>query len=77
MTFVLGIIGSIGKFFADVAGAALKWAGVFLAFRVGKRKAQQEAAAKNLEVKDEQLKHAARRPRDRSDIIERMRDNEL
>jgi hypothetical protein len=77
MSFVLSIVGAVGKFFADIGSAVFKWAAAIFAYRLGKRAAQQDAAEDALEVKDEQLKHAARRPRDRSDVIDRMRDDDL
>jgi hypothetical protein len=67
------VIGAIASF----ANAAIRWAGIFFAYRLGKRKAQQESLEDVVETKDKQLEDAARPPRSRSDVVKRMLDGEL
>jgi hypothetical protein len=70
------IIGIGGKALGAVMGwlgSAVQWFGFFMAFRLGKRKAQQEQALNAVEIKDEQLKIAARPVEHRSDVLDRLR----
>jgi hypothetical protein len=72
MSAILGIASSIFKFFTGMLDVALKWASIFFAYRLGKRKAQQEALERAVEVKDEQLKIGNRPPLHRDELIARM-----
>lgn len=72
MSWLIGVGSSILKFVLGLFDAALKWAGIFFAYRLGKRKAHQEALERAVEVKDEQLKIANRPPLHRDELIARM-----
>jgi hypothetical protein len=51
-----------------------KLAELWLAFKAGQWKRQKDAADAALDVKDEQDKIAAERPRDRDDLVRRLRE---
>ena len=74
---ITGAVAKIGGFIADLASAALKWMGVIFAYKLGKKNERAKQTEKTSEIQQEQLDVASRRPRDRSDIIDRMRDNDL
>jgi hypothetical protein len=70
------IIGIGGKALGAVMGwlgSAVQWFGLFMAYRLGKRKAQQEQALDAVEIKDEQLEIAARPVEHRNDVLDRLR----
>jgi hypothetical protein len=50
--------------------AAQAW----LAFKAGQWREQKKAAESEAEIKDEQNKIAAERPRDRDDLVRRLRE---
>jgi len=74
---ITGALAKIGGFFADLASAALKWMGVIFAYKLSKKNEQARQTEKTAEIQQEQLDVASRRPRDRSDIIDRMRNDKL
>jgi hypothetical protein len=70
------IIGIGGKALGAVmgwVGSALQYIAIFFAYRLGKRKAQQEMANDAAEIKDEQLEIAARPVQHRNDVLDRLR----
>jgi hypothetical protein len=73
ISFIVGIVGSIGKFFADVASAVFKWATAIFAYRLGQRRERQKRAEELNEVKDEQLEIISKPDADRRTLLDRMR----
>ena len=63
----------VGGLFGSLISAVAKYTAIFFAYRLGKRKAQQEQLKRNVEIKDEQLDIAARAPKHRRTLLERMR----
>lgn len=76
-TFIVGAVAKVGGMLASLANALIKWMAVLFAFRLGKKTAEAEQSEKVAETQAEQLKDAARPPRSKSQIIERMKDGDL
>jgi len=67
------ILGGIGA----ILSALAKLAAPVMAYLAGKRKAQNKALEDAKDIRDEQVEIGARRPRDRSDILDRMFDKDF
>ena len=57
-----------------LASAAERMAQLWLAFKAGQWREQKKAAQSEADIKDEQNKIAAERPRDRDDLVRRLRE---
>ena len=62
----------IGSSLASLFGDLFRWVIAIGAYRLGRRAVKQEIAEDAVEVKDDQLKIAARPAAHRSSILERM-----
>lgn len=71
--FLGTVAAKVGSFFANLANTALKWIGIIFAYRLGKRKAEQEQMEDAIETKDEQLEIFSKPATHRRGILERMR----
>jgi hypothetical protein len=56
---------------------ALRALPLVLAFLAGRARARLDAARRTSEIKDDQLDRAARRPRDRDELVRRLRRDGL
>ena len=74
MLAALGIAARfVGGLFTSALSALAKYLGYIFAYRLGKRAAQQDQLEHDAEVKDEQLDIAARSPKHRRGLLDRMR----
>ena len=64
-----GLVRAVGS----VLDVLFRYAGIIFSFFLGLRKAQQAEIQKDSEIKDRQLQDAARAPKSRKEIIERMK----
>jgi uncharacterized membrane protein YccC len=70
-------LGPLAALAGRLADAAVRFAPLLLAWFAGRRAERADRLARTVEVQDEQLRHAADRPRDRRDLVERLRSDGL
>ena len=74
MLAALGIAAKfVGGLFASLVSTLAKYIGYFFAYRLGKRKAQQQQQAHDSKIKDKQLDIASRSATHRRGLLDRMR----
>jgi hypothetical protein len=71
-TFIVGAVAKVGGMLASLANALIKWMAVLFAFRLGKRKAQQEAQEDVAEIRDEQIEILSKPDAHRDTLLKRM-----
>lgn len=69
--------GMIADAVAALLGALARWAGLFYAWLAGRRGTRIRDLERAVEVKDAQLRDAARPGRSRARLLERMRGGDL
>ena len=71
------ILGAIGSFFGSLLKAAWNYAALGIAYLSGRRAAKSKQDEKNAEIKDKQSKIGAREPKDRREVLDRMKKKKL
>lgn len=67
------VAAKVGGFFVNFANAAMKYAAVWGAYILGKRKAKMEQLEEVVEKKDEQLEIMSKPDAHRNTLLDRMR----